>query len=191
MSRAIPSGLLVALAQPNVEPFYAIECLFDDDPLRLWTGYGDRVIGGQTYTGGGSLLTIGGLEEIADLSAKKADITLSGIASSLITAVFATPYQGRKVRILFGVRDVSDYIEVFTGFADQMTIRDSGETSDITLSVESKLVDLERPRVRRYTQESHASRYPTDTFFSFVADLQDKEIIFGRAGNNKYPRIGK
>jgi hypothetical protein len=61
-----------------------------------------------------------------------------------------------------------------------MQIEDSGETSTITLTIESKLVELNRARVRRYTHESHQSRHPNDTFFSFVADLQDKPVVWGR-----------
>jgi hypothetical protein len=61
-----------------------------------------------------------------------------------------------------------------------MTIEDSGETSNISLTVESKLIELNRARVRRYTHESHQARHPDDTFFSFVADLQDKSVVWGR-----------
>jgi hypothetical protein len=61
-----------------------------------------------------------------------------------------------------------------------MQIEDSGESSVITLSVESKLVRLEKSSGWRYTAKNHQARYPSDTFFNYVADLQDKEIIWGR-----------
>lgn len=181
MARTVPSAILTALLQPTVQPFYAIELLFDTAPLRIWTGYGDRTIGGQTYTGAGSLLNIGGLEEAGDLSAKGVTLTLSGISSSIVSLALNEPYQGRSCRILFGVVNVNDSVELFSGLMDVMTIEDSGETSTITLTVESKLVALERPVVRRYTHESQQALYPGDTFLSFVTDLQDKEIVWGRA----------
>jgi hypothetical protein len=78
------------------------------------------------------------------------------------------------------VTDVTDVIEVFGGFMDTMDIEDSGDSSIITLTVESKLVQLERAKERRYTHESQHSRYSGDTFFSFVSDLQDKEVVWGR-----------
>jgi len=31
MSRTVPASLLTALSQPEVQPFYAVEALFDDD----------------------------------------------------------------------------------------------------------------------------------------------------------------
>lgn len=180
MARTVPSAILTALTQPAVKPFYAIELLFDTAPVRLWTGYGNRTINGATYTGSGGLLGISGLEEAGDLSAKGVTLTLSGISSSIISLALNEPYQGRSCRILFGVVNVNDSVELFSGLMDVMTIEDSGETSTITLTVESKLVALERPVVRRYTHESQQALYPGDTFFSFVTDLQDKEIVWGR-----------
>jgi hypothetical protein len=61
-----------------------------------------------------------------------------------------------------------------------MTIEDSGETSVISIAVESKLIRLEKASNRRYTEENHLSRHSSDTFFSYVADLQDKDVVWGR-----------
>lgn len=193
MARSVPAAILTALAQPEVQPFYAVEMLFDTrsgtdldgnpidyGPIRLWTGYGDRIIDGETYLGAGDLLAISGLEEVNDLSAKSASITVSGIPSELVSLALIEPYQRRSCRILFGVSNVDDFVEVFAGKMNQMPIEDSGDTSTITLTVESKMVELNRARVRRYTHESHQARHPGDTFFSFVADIQDKGIPWGR-----------
>lgn len=178
MSRTVPAAILTALAQPEVEPFYAVEIDLDSGPIRLWTGYGDRTIEGNTYTGGGTLMAIEGLEEVADLSAKNITLTLSGMPSSVVSLALQEPYQRRKVRVLWGVRDVSDFIEVFSGSLNQMVIEDSADSGTISVTVDSKLVELERASNRRYTSESHKSRYATDTFFDFVADIQDKGVNF-------------
>jgi hypothetical protein len=180
MARSIPAAILSALTQPEVYPFYAVEMLFDSGAIRLWTGYDERTIDGQTYLGAGNLISISGIDEVNDLSAKAATISLNGIASSIVSVALGEPYQRRVCRILWGVTNVSDFVEIFGGYMNTMSIEDSGETSNITLTVESKLVELNRPRVRRYTHESQKSRYPTDTFFSYVADLQDKDIVWGR-----------
>jgi hypothetical protein len=180
MSRTVPSALLTALSQPEVQPYYAVELNFDSAPIRLWTGYGDLTIGVDTYTGSGNLLAIGGLEEANDLSAKNVILTLSGIPSSLISIALNEPYQRREAKIYFGTTDTSSPIEVFSGLMNTMSIEDNGETGSISLDVESKLVRLERASNRRYTHENHISRNAGDTFFSFVADLQDKDVIWGR-----------
>lgn len=180
MARPVPAALLSALAQPEVFPFYAVEMLFDTAPVRFWTGYGDRTVGANLYLGAGNLLTISGLEEVADLSAKSASITLSGIDNSIVALALAEPYQRRICNIYFGVSNVADVVEVFSGYMNVMSVEDSGETSTISLSIESKLVELSRARIRRYTHESQQARHPGDTFFSFVADLQDKSVVWGR-----------
>ena len=84
------------------------------------------------------------------------------------------------MQVYFGTTDTSAPIEVFSGVMNTMSIEDAGETGTIVLDVESKLIRLERASNRRYTHENHIARHSGDTFFSFVADLQDKDVIWGR-----------
>lgn len=167
------------ITDSEIRPFYAVELLFDSGAVRLWTGYDNKTIGGDTYLGTGDLLSIPNVEEVADMSAKSAEITLSGVATELVSLALQEPYQGRNARILFGVLGQTP-IEVFGGLMDVMTISDSGEASTISLTVESRLVELERIRPFRYTDNSQKLRHPTDDFFSFVPALQDREILWGR-----------
>jgi len=180
MPRTVPAALLTALAQPEVQPFYAVEFLFDAGPVRLWTGYGNRTINAQTYVGAGELLNIDGLGEVADLSAKSLTISLSGVAVSLVSLALQEPYQRRRCRVFFGVVNVPDVVEAFSGQLNTMTIEDSGETSVISVLVDSKLVELERASNRRYTSENQKSRFAGDTFFDCVGAIQDAEIVWGR-----------
>ena len=62
---------------------------------------------------------------------------------------------------------------------DVMTIDDNGETANISLTAESRLIDLERARERRYTSDDQKVRHPNDTGLDFVASLQEKEIAWG------------
>lgn len=180
MARMLPAGMAAALAQGSVTLFYAVEMLFDSGTIRLWTGYGDKTINSQTYTGAGTLLNIDGIAEVADLNASGITISLSGISSSVISLALQENYQGRVAKVYFGVEGVSGVVEVFSGFMDVMTIQHSGDKMNVTLSIESKLVTLQRPNIRRYTSANHKLRNPGDTFFDYVAKLQDKEIVWGR-----------
>jgi hypothetical protein len=180
MSRTLPAGMAAALAQSSVTLFYAVDMLFDSGTIRLWTGYGDKTIDLQKYTGAGTLLNIDGIAEVADLNASGITISLSGISSSVISLALQENYQGRVAKVYFGVEGVSGVVEVFSGFMDVMTIQHSGDKMNVTLSIESKLVTLQRPNIRRYTSANHKLRNPGDTFFDYVAKLQDKEIIWGR-----------
>jgi hypothetical protein len=180
MTRIVPAAILSGLANPEVEPFYAVEFQFDSGTLRLWTGYGDRTIDGNVYTGSGNLMTISDIEEVQELSAKVLAVALNGIPSDIIALALTEPYQGRVCRVLFGLRDVDDFVEVFSGYMNTMSITDSGDTSDIVVSVDSKLVSLERSKIRRYTHESQQARHAGDNFFSYVTKLQDKQIQWGK-----------
>lgn len=179
--RTIPAALITALEQQSVDLYFAVELLFDTSPLRIWSGIGETVIGGNTYTGTGSLLSITTAEESNDLAANGASITLSGVDSGIIALALTEPYQSRICKIYIGSGE--NVLEVFSGYMDVMTFDDGGDTCTITLTVESRLITMDRAVSLRYTQESQAARYPTDTFFSYVADLADKSITWGRASS--------
>lgn len=197
MSRAIPSSLLSALIGDSIQPYFAVELMFDTrtttdinannievGPLRMWTGLGDRTItvqgSSQVFTGTGSLLTIGDLEEVGDLASKSVELTLSGIPTSIVSLALQEPYQRRVMRLYLGEQSDSSVVEIFSGKMDKMTIVDEAESSTINLTVESKLIELERPSGWRYTNENHQSRYDKDTFFSYVQSLQDQTLVWGK-----------
>ena len=196
MSRIVPAALVTALGNAQIEPFFAIEMMFDTrtitfngesidvGPLRLWSGMHDKTINvqgsDQTFTGSGGLLSIGGLEETGDLSAKSVTLTLSGVPSTIISLALQEPYQRRACRIYFGVESVSDVVEIFTGKMNTMRILDSEETATIEMTVESKLVELERSSNLRYTDLNHKSRKPNDAFFEYVQSIQDVKVAWGR-----------
>ena len=187
MSRSINANIVSALSNPEIEPFYAVRLDFATAAIYLWTGYGDKTINSQTYIGSGNLLSIDGLEEVNDLSTAGTSLVLNGMDSTILNYALTEEYQGREVNIYWGVGGVSEVVEVFSGYMDQMTIVDKGDTSTIKLSVESKLIVLERPNIRRYTEGSHSSVIATegysnsnDSFFRWVAKLQDVQVAWGR-----------
>lgn len=74
---------------------------------------------------------------------------------------------------------LADPYQLEEGRFDISIIQDDGETCTIQAQYESRLVDLLKPRVRRYTDEDQKIDYPTDTGFSHVAALQDAVLIWG------------
>ncbi len=186
MPRDINSTIKTALLQPEVKLFYAVELNFYDPstsasaPLRLWTGVGTKTLNGQTYYGTGGLLKISGLEEVTDLKATGISLVLSGIPSSIVTTALSHEYHGRSAYVYFGVQGNANLTNMFEGYMDQLLIQDGPETSTIQAKLESKLIDLQRTRPFRYTQESHSNLYNGDSFFSFVEDLQDQKIDWGK-----------
>mgnify|MGYP003651599271 CR=1 FL=1 len=187
------TGLTSSLSAAEIQPFFAVDLLFDTatatyngseiaiGPLYLWTGVGEIEIDGNTYTGAGSFLSISEIKETADISAAGVTLGLSGLPPSLISLALVAQYSGRICKIRFGVQGSPNIITMlFIGYMDEMNISEGSETTTISIAVESKLIDLDRPRIQRYTSESQKSRYAGDLAFDFIPDLQDKPLSWGR-----------
>ncbi len=186
----------LALSSAELYPFFAIELMFDTrtidfggvnveaGPLYLWTGLGDLTVGGITYIGTGNMLQISEVKETADIAAAGATLTLSGIPTEILALALQEPYQGRLCYIKFGMLEnlgnPTSLTDLFVGYMDQMNISEQADTCTIALAVESKLIDLERPRIERYTSASQKARYAGDLAFDFIPDLQDKPLSWGR-----------
>lgn len=167
----------------ELKPFFAIEILFDSGATRLWNGYGELTFDNKTFFGGGNLLNVSDVEEVSDIEARGLSLTLSGLPSELISIAIQEPYQNRVARLFVGAFDDNDLIqayELFAGRLDVMAIEESGDTASISMTIENRLIDLGRPRIRRYTSEDQKSLFPGDRGFDYVNDLQDKLIEWGK-----------
>lgn len=185
MSRELTTEVLNALDDAVVYPFFAVDIDFASGPLYVWSGVGNLTIGSKTYLGAGSLLNVSSVEETTEIEAKGATLTMSGIPSSFLSLALAEQYQGRECRIYFGMTsDPSAYVEIFSGELDQMNISEDATASTIAVTVENALIKLERPVVRRLTNEDQKSRYPYDRGLEYVASLQDKEVFWGRKASS-------
>lgn len=179
MSRSLATAISNALDDDEINVFWACDLLFDSpNDLYFWNGVGDLSLDGNTYVGAGELLNISEIRESSDIAAYGATLTLSGIPSNLVSLALAEPYQGRRAFVRFGV-DVSGTktaVTLFTGEMDEMNIDFGPDTVTISLVVESRLVDLNRPRIRRYTDADQKSRFGSDRAFEFVTRLQDEDL---------------
>ena len=65
-----------------------------------------------------------------------------------------------------------------------MAINDDPIDPTIEVQCENRLIDLQRPSNFRYTNESQKFLHgSSDTFFRFVKQIQDKEILWGRTSS--------
>lgn len=202
--RSLPEAIAYGVKGAEVRAFWAVDLLFDSpNQIYMWSGLGDLSLGGNTYTGVGDLLQISEMQESSDIAAYGATLTLSGIPTSTVDLALAEPYQGRKALVKFGIRGgpsgpllteageailteagellliedaITTGMTIFSGEMDQMVINYGPETVSISLAVESRLVNLRNPRIRRYTDEDHQARYPGDVAFGFVTRLQNESL---------------
>ena len=184
MSRDLTPATTAAINDDVVYPFFAVELIFDNETLRMWTGQGTFNDGVNDWFGAGSLLAISDIEETAEMSVRGATLTLSGVPSEVLSLALNEPYQGRVCNIYFGVRNENIFNQLFSGYMDQMNIEDGPDTSTIELKVENRLIDLERARVARFTSAYQKSVYSGDKGLEFLEDMQDKPLTWGRQSDS-------
>ena len=187
MSRSLTSAMQSAVTADLVRPIILVQCAFDSGNLNLWNGVGNLTVSSVDYVGAGTLLAIGEIAETSELQANGITVTLSGITDPLLAKARDEDYQGRELKVLLGAMDasngvISTPVNVFSGFMDTMAINDSSETATIQIAVENRLIGFERTRVRRYTAEDQLIDFPNDKGLEFVADMAEKEIVWGRSG---------
>tara|TARA_R110000868_G_scaffold266468_1_gene525603 strand:+ start:837 stop:1472 length:636 start_codon:yes stop_codon:yes gene_type:complete len=188
--KTIDSNISTQFSSDSVVPYFAVSATFNAvDVLRIWSGYGDITISGNTYTGAGDLLSISQVEESAELKASGVSITISGVPQAILTYALDAQYQNKEIIIYIGVLDKttfqpsgSPYI-LFSGVMDIMTINDSASTLSIGVSAESKMIILQRSKSLRYTNEEQKRLFPNDKGLEYVSSLQDKPLIWGAGGS--------
>lgn len=184
MSRTLSASMQAVATAEVVKPVVFVEAAFDSGNLNLWSGYGSLTYNSVTYVGAGNLLNISAIQENVELRANGAQITLSGVLSPLLDKALDEDYQGRELVIKLGAMDsnnsvISSPVIIFSGFMDTMVIADSGDQAVIQVSVENRLIEFERTRVRRYTDNDQRIEYPNDDGFEYVAEIQEKNIVWG------------
>jgi len=165
-------------------PAFFWEGEFNTGTLRLWSGVGPIEWNGHTWSGAGDLAGISPIEETTDVVANGISFSFSGIDPSMIATALGEITQGRPVKLWLGMLQqdgsvIADPSMVFAGRMDVPTIDEGAETSTITLTVESRLVALNTPRIRRWTPEDQKLRDPTDKGFEYINGLQEAEIVWG------------
>lgn len=184
MARTLTAGFISEIEADQLSPILMTVAAFDSGTIRTWTGYGDLVYGGDTFSGIGDLLSIESVEETQELTPTNVRFILNGIPTATLSLALTENYQGRRIEAYFGVMNASnaliaDPYMIFAGRMDTIEITDSGETCTISVNAESDLIDLRTNRERKYTAEDQKATYPSDKFFDFVSQIQDIQLPWG------------
>lgn len=187
MARSIGSNFLAQLNSSEIRPFYAVKMYFTSGTLLLNTTYNDLVIAGNTYLSSGHILNISQIAETSDTKASGIQINLTGLDSSILSAGLNDDVAGMVVEVYFGVLTTTSNADaivdtpykIFEGFIDTMVLDEQGISSTLKFTVENKMIILEKPTDRRYTDEDQKDLFPNDRGLEFVASLQNKSIAWG------------
>lgn len=182
MSRPLSSDFLNLLSNNVQNIAILMEFFFDSGTLRLWDGYTPVTFDGNTYTGGGQLLSLSAINDTNQVRADNITIGLEGVSTDILSYALNENYQGRRFNLHVGLRSnnnppaLVDAATVFSGIMDVMTSEDNGKSATISLTVESGYNRLLNPRTWRYTHEDQQTLFPGDNAFKYVVSIQGKSL---------------
>lgn len=189
MARNLSASVISAITSDKIRPRVLAYFNFPSGAVRLWTGVGDLVWNSNTYTGVGTLGSVRPARGGTDLRSDGVEFSLSGVPSSLISAALGDAYQGQDCSWWLAFMDASDAVIAtpyqWKGYLDTMTIHEAGDKNEIRVTAESRMIDLDRPRERRYTDEDLQSEYAGDLGLEFAASLVDLPIYWGSAAQGR------
>ena len=180
----ISQNVINALAQDGSMLMYAAELDFKDGMVRLHTGTGDIIIGGEVFSGIGTLGSVSTSRETDDSSSPlKIDLVLSGVSQDVVKDALQDKCRGRAGRVYFVVASTDGSIAadiLFSGRMDAARFSYSKDDSSITIPIVDRMAEWSRRNTKRWTDENHRLRYPNDRFFKAVSQVSEWVIRWGR-----------
>jgi hypothetical protein len=181
------------LGAAHIKPVLFLQMQFTDGPIFVWSGLGTVTWNGIQWVGLGGLGTISAIEESSEIKATNVTFTLSGIPQDMIMHALGQVRQGNAVKLWFGSLGdnnnvLADPLQIFSGRMDVPTIDEGAATSTISIAVENRLIDLNRSRERRFTDQDQQIDHPGDLGFQYVQFIQTWNGTWGKAGPGGVPR---
>lgn len=166
-----------------LRPIFFLKLEFPSGTVYLNSSDRNITWGGNDYLGSGTIGTLSDIEETSELQANGIKFTLTGIPSTYVSIALTTEYQGSAATEYLGFFNdtyglVDDPFIIFVGKVDTMALSLSN-TATIELDIENRLIDWERPRVSRFTNEEQQNLHSGDKGLEFVDSVAEKELFWG------------
>jgi len=166
-----------------LRPVYFLKIEFPSSTVYLNSSDRNITFSGNSYLGAGQIGTLSDIEETSELQANGIKFTLTGIPTTHLSVALTSEYQGSPATQFLGFLNsnytlVDDPFIIFVGKVDTMAISLS-DTATIELDIENRLVDWERPRISRFTNEEQQNLFSGDKGLEFVDSVAEKELFWG------------
>lgn len=184
MTRTLTNDTKTELTESEVEIVFFVEIDFRSGPFRAWSGLGIKSWNGETWLGAGNLLEISPMAETTEIKATGIIITMSGLNSAMVSLALTDAEQNRFVRCYMGFLNPDKTVIVdpylfFSGLVNFVKIEQDGDVSKVILTAENDLIQLQRPRIRRYTHEDQQIEFPADLGFEHINEIQEWSGFWG------------
>lgn len=181
----ISQAVVDIISKGHFTSMYAVELQFASDTVRVHTGLGDLIIGGQVYLGIGSLGQVGSASETDNPQGPiSIDLTLNGLDSTIIRQSLVERCRGRPGKLMFVVIDddgtmASDILMSGRMDAAKFSYGGNDGKNSITVTLIDRMAEWSRPGTKRWTDENHQMRNPGDRIFFAIAQLSESPIFWG------------
>ena len=187
MPRELTAQFKAELEAGVIIPALLLRVEFSASTLRLWNGIGDLVFNSETYLGNGWFQGFGAIKEEGEIRPTGMDISLTGIPQSLISLILSQSVQNKKGTLYLGFLNssgaiIQDPAVMYEGSLDVPQLSENDSGPQIRITIENKLLDLDRPRDFRWTHEGQKgiTGREDDKGFEHVESLQDWEGYWGK-----------
>lgn len=184
MTRSLSTAMANGISAATVRPILLLELEFSAT-VYIWTGIGTLAWNGHDWLGLGNLLEMSAIEETDSIEARGINIKLSGVPADQVQLALSELRTSKRGIIRLALDDgaggiVANPKIIFRGRLDVGIIDDSDPSSPtIGLQYESELIDLERPREWRYTDEHQRLLHNGDESLRYIASYADKVLYWG------------
>lgn len=173
------------LAKSVTRTVYFVEFYFAGGTSRLCTANQALTWGGYTWSGVGSLGTIGTVEESDGLEAKALTFTINAAQSSWMALAIGSvdEYRGRAAKMYMCPLDesfvmVGTPVQCWSGLMDMVSVGLNENSGTITLKCETSAYGLKRRQPFRLNAAQQKKDNPTDTGFDYLNDLIAKPSVW-------------
>ncbi|HEV2324565.1 MAG TPA: hypothetical protein VGS10_11500 [Terracidiphilus sp.] len=180
--RNLPTPMIAQITSNEVMPVVLADLAFKSGTVYVWSGLGSVVCNGHTYVGVGSLGQVGDIKEGVQVKADGTSVSLSGIDPTILNDCLDDIQLGAPATLWLGILSngvITATYPMYVGTVDKPSLPISPDTLTISLAIENKMLNLQRPTMRRYTSSDQNYYFPSDTGFHWVEIDNDLALIWG------------
>lgn len=174
MARNLTADFISEAQATSNRPIILFQGAFDGSTVRLWNGMGDLSWNSQTWLGNGWFQGMEGGEETTEVEALSMTVLLSGVPSAVLSLILNDQRQKLEGLLYIGFLSPSTGAVVtspylwWKGQYSHSEIEEGADGCLVRIYYDSPLVDLDRTKEWRWTDQSQKQIFAGDRGFEYV-----------------------
>ncbi len=165
MPRGLDTRLQQGLNAGTIQPVFLALLTFRSGVRYVSSASFPIAFNGNVFQGVGTLGQVGVVNESTSVKADGLTLTLSGIDPDILGESLTDIQPLAPAKVWFGLLSGATLVGIpfclFAGIVDKPSIDISAESATITLALETRMNNLNRPNQRRYTSaDQNGNGYP-------------------------------